>query len=235
MRRSARVNGMDAVDGVDSPDTVETPESKDAEPSPAPEAAGTVQGMARWKAALISAAIGLAIAAGVFAGFGLPGTLKPAHSDSRYAVTAATDELIHVGLGPFHPSGPREIKILEVSLVEASPAIQVDSIRITRFNDPAPILLGSDKGPREDIAALPQALGAVLQPGQDGGFWVTFHVTATGSHTFKGLRVTYRSGWLTRTAVVGPPVRVKVAEPRGPRGGEARDPSSRRSATRSRG
>ena len=67
-----------------------------------------------------------------------------------------------------------------MSLVDPSPAIQLDSIRITRFDDASPVLLGSDKGPREDIAALPEALGVVLESGDDGGFWVSFHVTATG-------------------------------------------------------
>ena len=200
-----------------SPDTVETPETRDAEPSPPENGAGTVKRMSPLKAGLISAAIGLAIAAGVFAGFGLPGTLKTAHSDSRYSVTAAVDEEIHVGLGPFHPSGPREIRIIAVSLEGASPAIQLDAVRITRFDDPAPVVLGSDKGPREDIAALPEALGVVLESGEDGGLWVSFHVSATGVHTFSGVRVTYRSGWLTRTVVVGPRTQARIGETRGPR------------------
>jgi hypothetical protein len=208
---------MDAMNEAGSPDTVETPESRDAEPSPPSNGAGTVKRMSPLRAGLISAAIGLAIAGGVFAGFGLPGTLKTAHSDSRYGMTAAIDEVIHVGLGPFHPSGPREIKIIAVSLENPSPAIQLDSIRITRFDDAAPVILGSDKGPREDIAALPEAPGVVLEPGEDGGFWVSFHVTATGSHNFSGVRVTYRSGWLTRTVVVGPRTQVRVGETRGPR------------------
>ena len=71
-----------------SPDTVETPETRDAEPSPPENGAGTVKRMSPVRAGLISAAIGLAIAAGVFAGFGLPGTLETAHSDSRYGMTA---------------------------------------------------------------------------------------------------------------------------------------------------
>jgi hypothetical protein len=222
---------MDAMNEAGSPDTVETPESRDAEPSPPPNGAGTVKRMSPLRAGLISAAIGLAIAAGVFAGFGLPGTLKTAHSDSRYGMTAATDEEIHVGLGPFHPSGPREIRIIAVSLEDPSPAIQLDSIRITRFDDASPVLLGSDKGPREDIAALPEALGVVLESGDDGGFWVSFHVTATGNHTFSGVRITYRSGWLTRTTVVGPKTQVRVGETRGPRG----DRGARPNATPSRG
>ncbi len=200
-----------------SPDTVETPETRGVEPSPPENVAGTVKRMSPLRAGLISAAIGLAIAAGVFAGFGFPGTLKAAHSDSRYGMTATIDEVVHVGLGPFHPSGPREIRIIAVSLEDPSPAIQLDSIRITRFDDASPVLLGSDKGPREDIAALPEALGVVLESGDDGGFWVSFHVTATGTHTFSGVRITYRSGWLTRTTVVGPKTQVRVGETRGPR------------------
>ncbi|MGH2726362.1 MAG: hypothetical protein ACRDKS_05235 [Actinomycetota bacterium] len=180
--------------------------------------------MSAWKAALISAAIGLAIAAGVFAGFGLPGTLKAAQSESKYAVNASVGDVIHVGLGPFHPSGPREIKILSVSLQDPSPAIQLDSIRITLFNDPNTVLLGSDVGEeRPDIDALPLALGRVLQPGEDGGFWITFRVNATGDHTFKGVRVTYKSGWLTKTVIVGPNVRARIGEQRGPGRGQGRD------------
>ena len=222
---------MDPIDETGSPDTVETPETRDVKPSPPENGAGTVKRMSPLRAGLISAAIGLAIAAGVFAGFGLPGTLKTAHSDSRYGMTAATDEEIHVGLGPFHPSGPREIRIIAVSLEDPSPAIQLDSIRMTLFNDPAPVVLGSDKGPREDITALPEALGVVLESGEDGGFWVSFHVTATGVHNFSGVRVTYRSGWLTRTVVVGPPTQVRVGETRGPRG----DRGTRPGPTPSRG
>ncbi len=216
---------MELNGASESPDTVETPESEAFAASPPSEPAGTFRRMSAWKAALISVVIGLAIAAGVFAGFGLPGTLKPAQSDSRYAVIAAVGEVIHVGLGPFHPSGPREIKILSATLQDPSPAIQASSIRITLFNDPNTVLLGSATGVREDVDALPLALGRVLQPGQDGGFWITFTVNATGDHTFKGLRVTYKSGWLTKTVIVGPNVRARIGEQRGPRDNQTRDRS----------
>jgi hypothetical protein len=222
---------MDAIEEAGSPETVEISDSRDAEPSPRSSGAGTVRRMSPLKAGLISAAIGLAIAGGVFAGFGWPGSLDPAHSNSRYGVTAAVDEELHVGLGPFHPGGPREIKITAVSLVDPSPAIQLASIRITRFDDAVKVPLGSDKGPREDIEGLPEAVGIVLEPGEDGGFWVSFRVTATGTHSFKGIRVTYRSGWLTRTVVVGPSTQVRVGEARGPRGGQGGGRTPRTSAT----
>jgi hypothetical protein len=230
------VNRVNEHPPSDSPDTLETPLFKDEEASPQPVEGGTVRRMSALKAGLISAAVGLAIAAGVFAGLGLPGSLTAARSDSRYTVIAAIDETIHVGLGPFSPGGPRDIKIVEIALENASPAIQIDSIRITVFRGAAATVaeLGSDTEPRPDIDALPLALGSVLKPGQDGAFWLTFHVTSTGQHTLDGLRVTYRSGWLTRTTVVGPRVRVRVGDERGqqveqPRGRGSRDRSSRRS------
>ncbi|MGH2794844.1 MAG: hypothetical protein ACRDKG_11125 [Actinomycetota bacterium] len=201
----------------------ETPETRDAEPSPGSEAAGTVRGMSSGmspiKAAVLSTVIGLLIAGGIFAGLGLPGSLGVGEASGRYTVVAEIDEKIYVGLGPIDPSG-RKIEILSVELVAPSPAVQVDGIRITRFNDPNPILLGSGKGERPDIDALPDALGAILNSGDKGGFWVGFRVTATGMHGFEGVRITYRSGWLTRSAVVGPPVQVRVGEVRSPGNGQ---------------
>lgn len=217
----------------DSPDTLETSLSKDDRASPQPEEAGTVRRMSALKAGLISAAIGLAIAGGVFAGLGLPGSLTAARSDSRYSLNVVIDQIVHVGLGPFEPGGPRQIKIVEITLENASPAIQIDAIRVSRFRDPANVPLGSDTGPRPDIDALPLALGTVLEPGQNGGLWLTFHVTSTGQHALDGLRVTYRSGWLTRSVIIGPTVKVRVGDVRDvqtqvPRS-RNRDRSSRRS------
>lgn len=215
---------MDHNGAPESPDTVETPLSRGVEASPPSATAGSVRRMSAWKAAVISGVIGLAIAAGVFAGFGLPGTLKAAQSEqNRYVITTQIGEVIHVGLGPFHPSGPREIKILSVTLENPSPAIQLDSIRITLFNDPNVVVLGSDSGTeRPDIDALPLAIGKVLEPGQDGGLWITFRVNATGDHSFKGVKITYKSGWLTKTVIVGPNVRAKIGEQRGPGRGQGR-------------
>ncbi|MGH2786068.1 MAG: hypothetical protein ACRDJ1_12460 [Actinomycetota bacterium] len=182
------------------------------------------------KAALLSTVIGLLIAGGVFAGLGLPGSLGVGETASRYIVVASADERIYVGLGPIDPSG-RKLSIVSVELVSPSPAIQLEAIRLTRFNDPNPILLGSDKGERPDIDGLPRALGAALDAGDKGGFWISFHVTAAGLHRFEGLRITFRSGWLTRSTVVGPPVQVRVGEVRTPRGVEG-SPRPRPTRTR---
>ena len=212
----------------------ETPETRDAEPSPGSEAAGTVRGMSSGmspiKAAVLSTVIGVLIAGGIFAGLGLPGSLGVGEASGRYTVVAEIDEKIYVGLGPIDPSG-RKIEILSVELLAPSPAVQLDGIRITRFNDPDAILLGSEKGERPDIDDLPEARGSVLHAGDKGGFWISFHVTATGQHGFDGVRITYRSGWLTRSTVVGPPVQVRVGETRGP-GGNGGTPRPRPTRTR---
>lgn len=190
--------------------------------------------MSKRKAAVVSVVVGFAVAAGVFAGFGFPGTLQAADSDSRYGLNVAVDEVVNVGLGPFHAGGPREIEIISVSLVDPSPAVVLDAIRLSRAGSSGGVELGADKGEREDLATLPSPLGVVLRPGDDGGFWVTLRVSAAGMHSIQGIKVTYRSGWITRTTVVGPPLRLRVIETRGPRGGGEGGGRTRRSSTRTR-
>lgn len=151
---------------------------------------------------------GLIFAFAVFYAFGWPSTIEAQGGDPITFDEKTQGELLHA-LFRFSVSGPKDVRVTNVQLEDQSADIDLFAVHLAR-GDSASLISGSPRGNRPDIEALPRALNTVLKPGDEGFFVVSFRVFAAGRSEFRGLRVKYSSGWLTRSMLFAPAVTVNV-------------------------
>jgi uncharacterized protein (DUF58 family) len=153
--------------------------------------------------------VGLALAFGAFYWLGWPSSLKGSTGNKIGFNDVAAGELLYAGLN-FDVIGRREIYVTTVKLEGATSEVNLVDVRLSvaGSSDFAPV--GALREPQPDVDALPRAAGATLRPGQSGFFVVVFRADALGRFSFRGLNVKYRSGWLTRSAMLMPRVEADV-------------------------
>ena len=154
--------------------------------------------------------IGLGAAFGVFRALGWPSTLEgPGLTDVAGFGRVEAGELLHAGLGPFVVNGSRGVEITAVR-AELSPGIDLESIRLSVVNDPGFVAVGALRGPNEEIDRLPGASGTTLRPGQTAFLVLSFRVVSPGEYRIPGVQVSYSSGWIRRTKILGPTVTAEM-------------------------
>ena len=177
--------------------------ARGGELDPPPDTVATV------KRTVFVAIAGLIFAFTFFYAFGWPSTLASNAGAPTTFDKVNTGEILHAGLGPFYVHGQRHVSIVTVRLKEPSPGIELVGTHVAL----SPTLPGGAlRGVQNAIEALPRAPGYVLRPGDAGAFWVTFRVLSPGSFSFRGITITYQSGWLTRSVVLGANVRADTIE-----------------------
>jgi hypothetical protein len=158
---------------------------------------------------IVISIIGLALAFGTFFVFSWPSTLSGTSTgDTIGFPDSPPDQELHVGQMLFTVSGSHEIKIVSVRLNAATPGLSLVAARIGLGGKGASV--GTEVGPQPDIDKLAQAAGFTLHPKETGGFVITFRPVVAGAFVFRGITVTYQTGWLTRSVTFGPTVKVKV-------------------------
>jgi hypothetical protein len=161
---------------------------------------------------VVMSVIGLALAFGVFYTLSWPSTLEGSLGNSVTLDPVKPDELLHVGLGIFKTVGRRDVNVVTVRLNGQSPGIEIVATRVA-LAERGGLTLGVLRGPQPTVDALPRAPGYVLHSNDAGGFVVTFRVASPGTYTFRGFLVTYQTGWLTRTVLLGPTVTIVAVAP----------------------
>jgi len=155
--------------------------------------------------------VGLGLAFGIFYALSWPSTVEGSRGNDVVLSDVTQGELLHVGLGNFRVVGERDATVVTVKLDDPSAGIEIVATRVALAGNGRPSV-GVVRGPQPTIDVLPRAPGYVLHPKDEGGFVVTFRVLSPGHFTFKGFAVTYQTGWLTRTAHLGPDVIVDVPD-----------------------
>jgi hypothetical protein len=153
--------------------------------------------------------VGLGLAFGIFYALSWPSTVQGSRGNNVVLHDVAPGELLHVGLGNFRVAGNRDATVVTVKLNDPSAGIEIVATRVALAGNGRPSI-GVLRGPQPTVEILPRAPDYVLHPKDEGGFVVTFRVLSGGSFTFKGFSITYQTGWLTRTAHLGPDVIVEA-------------------------
>ena len=161
------------------------------------------------KRTVFVAIAGLIFAFTFFYAFGWPSTLGADAGAPTSFDRVRTGEILNAGLGPFHVQGQRHVSIVTVKLKDPSPGIELVATHVALApTQPG----GAVRGAQKAMEDLPRAPGYLLRPGDSGLFWVTVRVVSPGSFSFRGIIITYQSGWLTRTVVLGANVRADTIE-----------------------
>ena len=158
---------------------------------------------------------GLALAFGAFYWLGWPSSLKGSGGNKIGFNDVEAGEVLYVGLN-FDVIGRREIHVTTVKLDGATGNVNLVDVRLSAAGSPDFVAVGALREPQPDVDALPRAAGTTLRPGQSGFFIVVFRAETLGKFSFRGLNVKYRSGWLTRSAVLMPRVDADVTVPPSP-------------------
>ena len=153
--------------------------------------------------------LGLALAFGAFYWLGWPSSLKGTSGNKIGLNEVAAGTRLYVGLD-FDVIGRRPIEISTVRLDGPTVNVSLVDVRLSVAGSARFVPAGALREPQPDVDALPRAAGATLRPGQSGFFVVVFRAEALGKSSFSGLSVKYRSGWLTREALLMPRVEADV-------------------------
>lgn len=152
--------------------------------------------------------VGLALAFGAFYWLGWPSSLKGSGGNTVGFNDVEVGELLYAGLD-FEVIGRREIHVTTVKLEGATGDVNLVDVRLSMAGSDF-VRVGARREPQPDVDALSRAAGASLRPGQSGLFVVVFRAGTLGKLSFRGLNVRYRSGWLTRSALLMPRVEADV-------------------------
>jgi hypothetical protein len=150
--------------------------------------------------------VGLALAFGVFYWLGWPSSLNGPPSGSREAIFMCTPHATeqHAVLGPFAVVGRKGIDIQTVRLEDPLPGTSLTRASVGPVEDP--LAFFKAEGGR-DLDELPSVAGATLRPGQRFRIYLTYNVPpapgGAGPGGFRGIRLGYRSGWLSRSGAYG--------------------------------
>jgi len=165
----------------------------------------------RMRRTIFVALAGLLFAFTFFYVFAWPSTMS---SRSKLSDTIGFDkvvpgELLYAGLGPFSIVGRRDMTVVTVKLNDPSVGIELLETRVDLFAGGVGLGVARGTDPLSaGIERLPRAPNYVLRSADEGGFYVAFKVLSRGTFRFRGIEVTYQTGWLTRSVVLGPTVTV---------------------------